>query len=84
VVELLEKLQKTSNLPAAKVVALQKVLQSDFFNAVREVYEHIYETIDGSNDPELRASATAKVCPVFYLNSFSVKTVFLCCKKRKL
>jgi hypothetical protein len=62
VVELLEKLQKSNaNVPTAKIVALQKVLQSDFFNAVREVYEHIYETIDGSNDPELRASATAKV-----------------------
>jgi hypothetical protein len=62
VVELLEKLQKSNaNVPSAKIVALQKVLQSDFFNAVREVYEHIYETIDGSNDPELRASATAKV-----------------------
>jgi len=36
-------------------------LESDFFNAVREVYEHLYETVDATNDPELRASATAKV-----------------------
>ena len=52
-----------------KIVALQKVLQSDFFNAVREVYEHIYETIDGSNDADLRASATAKV-NIYYFNFF--------------
>ena len=25
---------------------MQKVLQSDFFNAVREVYEQVYETVD--------------------------------------
>lgn len=60
VIELLDKLQKSNQVPVHKLAALQKVLQSDFFNAVREVYEHIYETIDGSNDPELRASATAK------------------------
>lgn len=67
-VELLEKLQKTEysswlggEVPAQKLAALQKVLQSDFCNAVREVYEHVYETVDipsGSND--IRASATAK------------------------
>ena len=28
---------------------------------MREVYEHLYETVDATNDPELRASATAKV-----------------------
>ena len=28
------------------VVILIKVLQSEFLNAVREVYEHIYETVD--------------------------------------
>lgn len=33
-------------LPATKIAALQKVLQSDFLNAVREVYEHVYETLD--------------------------------------
>ncbi|RNA38506.1 lin-7 -like protein [Brachionus plicatilis] len=59
-VELLEKLQKTNEVPPQKLAALQKVLQSDFFNAVREVYEHIYHTIDSNGTPELRASATAK------------------------
>lgn len=33
-------------IPATKLAALQKVLQSDFLNAVREIYEHIYETLD--------------------------------------
>lgn len=33
-------------VPATKLAALQKVLQSDFLNAVREVYEHVYETVD--------------------------------------
>ncbi|CAG0884121.1 unnamed protein product [Darwinula stevensoni] len=59
-VELLDKLQKSGEIPSAKLAALQKVLQSDFFNAVREVYEHVYETVDISGSPEVRASATAK------------------------
>lgn len=33
-------------VPATKLAALQKVLQSDFLSAVREVYEHVYETVD--------------------------------------
>lgn len=36
------------------------MLQSDFFNAVREVYEHVYETVDIQGSPDIRASATAK------------------------
>ncbi|CAF0846228.1 unnamed protein product [Brachionus calyciflorus] len=59
-VELLEKLQKSSEIPPQKLAALQTVLQSDFFNAIREVYEHIYQTIDNNGSPELKASATAK------------------------
>jgi C-terminal processing protease CtpA/Prc len=47
-------------MPTAKLLALQKIIQSDFFNAVREVYEHIYQTIDTTVNPELKASATAK------------------------
>lgn len=58
--ELLEKLEKSNEIPPQKLVALQKVLKSDFFNAVREVYEHVYETVDYTGNPELRASATAK------------------------
>ena len=53
--ELLEKLQKSKycgEVPATKLAALQKVLQSDFLTAVREVYEHIYETVDIDGDDD--------------------------------
>jgi hypothetical protein len=30
-------------------------------NAVREVYEHVYETVDIQGSQDIRASATAKV-----------------------
>ncbi|XP_014245862.1 protein lin-7 homolog C [Cimex lectularius] len=59
-VELLEKLQKSGEVPVTKIAALQKVLQSDFLNAVREVYEHVYETVDVQGSQDIRASATAK------------------------
>ncbi|XP_014669174.1 PREDICTED: protein lin-7 homolog C-like [Priapulus caudatus] len=59
-VELLDKLQKAGEIPTSKLVALQRVLQSDFCTAVREVYEHVYKTVDVSGSPEVRASATAK------------------------
>ena len=36
------------------------MLQSDFLRAVRDVYEHMYETVDVEGSPEVRASATAK------------------------
>lgn len=48
-------------IQSSKLAALQKVLQSDFFNSVREVYEHVYETVDISGSPEAKANATAKV-----------------------
>ncbi|KOC64142.1 Protein lin-7 like protein B [Habropoda laboriosa] len=59
-IELLDKLQKGGEVPATKLAALQKVLQSDFLSAVREVYEHVYETVDIQGSQEVRASATAK------------------------
>ena len=59
-VELLEHLQRSGELASPKLAALQKVLQSDFCTAVREVYEHVYETVDISGSPEIRANATAK------------------------
>lgn len=59
-IELLDVLQKSGEVPATKLAALQKVLSSDFFNAVREVYEHVYETVDIAGSPDIRASATAK------------------------
>lgn len=36
-IELLDKLQKTGEVPPQKLQALQRVLQSEFCNAVREV-----------------------------------------------
>lgn len=67
-VQLLEKLQRseysswlTSNQQHLdKLAALQRVLQSDFFASVREVYERVYETVDIQGSPDIRASATAK------------------------
>lgn len=59
-IELLDKLQKGGEVPVTKLAALQKVLQSDFLNAVREVYEHVYETVDIQGAQDVRASATAK------------------------
>ncbi|XP_074101038.1 L27 and PDZ_signaling domain-containing protein veli [Cotesia typhae] len=59
-IELLDKLQKSGEVPSTKLAALQKVLQSDFLNAVREVYEHVYETVDIQGSQDVRASATAK------------------------
>ncbi|CAJ0953471.1 unnamed protein product [Ranitomeya imitator] len=59
-IELLEKLQRSGEVPPHKLHALQRVLQSDFCTAVREVYEHVYETVDINSSPEVRANATAK------------------------
>ncbi|ESO91697.1 hypothetical protein LOTGIDRAFT_217446 [Lottia gigantea] len=59
-VELLDVLQRSGEFPAAKLQALQKILQSEFLTAVREVYENVYETVDISGSPEIRANATAK------------------------
>ena len=57
------------------MAALQKVLQSEFLNAVREVYEHVYETVDVQGNPEIRASATAKV--MTYINFFLFDKFFI-------
>lgn len=66
-IDLLEKLQRTeysawmgNEVNIEKLSALQKVLESDFFNAVREVYERVYSTVDITGSPDIRASATAK------------------------
>lgn len=66
-IELIEKLQRTeynawmsNEASLQKLAALEKILKSDFFNAVREVYERVYETVDISGSPDIRASATAK------------------------
>ncbi|XP_041365722.1 protein lin-7 homolog C-like isoform X2 [Gigantopelta aegis] len=66
-VELLDMLQRTCSgdisggeFPSQKLQALQRILQSDFLTAVREVYENVYETVDLSGSAEIRANATAK------------------------
>ncbi|XP_033645515.1 protein lin-7 homolog C-like [Asterias rubens] len=59
-IALLQHLQQARDIPSPKLIALQKVLESEFFTAVREVYEHVYETVDIQGDPEIRANATAK------------------------
>jgi len=59
-VELLEDLQRSGEFPSAKLQSLQRILQSDFLHAVREVYENVYDTVDISGSAEVRANATAK------------------------
>lgn len=59
-VELLERLQRSGELPPQKLQALQRVLQSRFCSAIREVYEQLYDTLDISGSAEIRAHATAK------------------------
>lgn len=59
-VVLLERLRTNSEIPEGKLLELQRILQSDFFHAVREVYEKIYDTVQITGSPEVRANATAK------------------------
>lgn len=58
--ELIDELKASGQVPTQKLQQLQDVLQSEFFNAVREVYEHVYKTVNISGSPEVAASATAK------------------------
>ena len=57
-------IEPDGQLPKEKLSQLKQVLTSPFFNSVKEVYEHVYSTVDadGNSSPELRATATAKVC----------------------
>lgn len=59
-VVLLDRLRTTSEIPETKLLELQRILQSDFFHAVREVYEKIYETVSVTGSTEIRANAAAK------------------------
>lgn len=59
-IDLLDRLRTTSEIPETKLLELQRIFQSDFFHAVLEVYEKIYETVQISGSPEVRANATAK------------------------
>ena len=48
-------------MPSQQLSDLKRVLQSDFFKSVREVYEHIYQTVQPQGNTDIRAHATAKV-----------------------
>ena len=62
---LLDRLRTTSEIPETKLAELQHILQSDFFHAVMEVYEKIYETVEITGSAEVRANATAKATVSF-------------------
>ena len=59
-IRLIDHLRTTSEIPESKLTELQRILESDFFHAVREVYENIYDTVQITGSPEVRATATAK------------------------
>ncbi|CAK8671129.1 protein lin-7 homolog C-like [Clavelina lepadiformis] len=58
--ELIDILKSSGQVPTQKLEQLQAVLRSEFLQAVREVYEHVYETVDISASPDIAANATAK------------------------
>ncbi|CAJ0957610.1 unnamed protein product, partial [Mesorhabditis belari] len=60
IIELIEHLQSTGEVNTPKLENLKRVLQSEFFSAIREVYQSIYDTLDIEGPPEVKASATAK------------------------
>lgn len=59
-------------MPSTKLAALQKVLQSDFLNAVREVYEHVYDTVD------TQVICQIKFCNEIIEHNYSNWTLLLC------
>uniref|UniRef100_G3N5L3 Protein lin-7 homolog n=1 Tax=Gasterosteus aculeatus aculeatus TaxID=481459 RepID=G3N5L3_GASAC len=59
VIELLDRLQRSGELPPPKLQALQRVLQSKFCAAIREVYEQLYDTLDIVGGPEATVAAFA-------------------------
>jgi len=63
IVELLTVLQEKEDvsLPKDQMEQLKQVLTSSFFNSVKEVYQHVYQTVDIAGNPEVKATATAKV-----------------------
>ena len=54
-------LESDPSMPSQQLSDLKRVLQSDFFKSVREVYEHIYQTVQPQGNTDIRAHATAKV-----------------------
>lgn len=73
-IELLDNLLKCPDLQPAKLAALQRILQSDFLNIVREGYEHIYDTVDISGSDEVcYCSLETSSCDMISLMLFSLK-----------
>uniref|UniRef100_A0A8R1HW67 Protein lin-7 homolog n=1 Tax=Caenorhabditis japonica TaxID=281687 RepID=A0A8R1HW67_CAEJA len=60
ILELMEHVQKTGEVSIPKLASLQQVLQSEFFGAVREVYETVYDSIEVDGPAATKAAATAK------------------------
>ncbi|KAI1712010.1 PDZ domain (Also known as DHR or GLGF) domain-containing protein [Ditylenchus destructor] len=60
--ELISHLAKSGELKCPKLLQLQQIIQSPFFNSVREVYEHVYQCTpsDAEGSPELLANGAAK------------------------
>uniref|UniRef100_A0A803TN24 Protein lin-7 homolog B n=1 Tax=Anolis carolinensis TaxID=28377 RepID=A0A803TN24_ANOCA len=52
-IELLEKLQRTGEVPPQKLQALQRVLQSEFCNAVREATVAAFAASEGHSHPRV-------------------------------
>lgn len=52
-IELLDKLQRTGEVPPQKLQALQRVLQSEFCNAVREVRHFVIPKMFNKSDYNL-------------------------------
>ena len=63
---LIDRLRTTSEIPEAKLTELQRILKSDFFHDVREVYERIYDTVQITGSREVRANATPKATVCFH------------------
>lgn len=53
ILELIEHVQGTGEVNTPELAALQKILQSEFFGAVREVYETVHEIVDVDGPPEV-------------------------------
>ena len=60
ILELMEHVQKTGEVNNPKLASLQQVLQSEFFGAVREVYETVYDSTDADTTPTVSEKTKKK------------------------
>merc|ERR1712241_87105 len=70
--QLLEKLEKSTLCgegAANKLAELKKVLQSEFLQSVKGVYEHVYQNVHVQGSPAVRSSASAKATLAAFLAS---------------